>query len=290
MSCVKVRGSTGVYCIIGHPIAHSLSPAIHNTLFSTYGIDAVYVAFDVKPEALREALIGIKALDIRGCTVTIPHKEGVVTLLDEVDPVSQEIGAVNTIKNENGRLIGYNTDVWGFLEPLKGYAGELKGSDALLIGAGGAARAIVYAFKILGIGRLFIANRGEARGKMLEGFSLKMGLDAKYIGFDEKVLAKRARESKLIVNATPLGMHGVGGRVPVTSSDIRSDSIVYDIVYNPIETPLLVEARKAGARVISGVDMLIHQAVLAFKIWTGIHPKPEPLYEVVLKELKSKPC
>lgn len=288
LSCVRVRGSTYVYCIIGHPIAHSLSPVIHNTLFNMYNIDAIYVAFDVKPEKLREAINGIRSLNIKGCTVTIPHKERVIVLLDEVDPVAQKIGAVNTIKNENGKLIGYNTDVWGFLEPLTRFADALRGDSALLIGAGGAARAIVYALKTLGVGKLFIANRTKTRGKILEEYSLEIGLDAEYIGFDEKALNEKARKVKLIVNATPLGMHGIGGRVPITSNSIRSDTIVYDIVYNPVETPLLVEARKAGAKIITGVDMLIYQAMLAFKIWTGVHPEPDPLYDVVLKELKAK--
>ena len=288
MGQIEIRGTTSVYCIIGHPIAHSLSPAIHNTAFKLYGMDAVFVAFDVDPAMLREAVNGIRALGIKGLTVTIPHKERIIPYLDDVNPVAQSIGAVNTVKNENGKLIGYNTDVWGFMEPLKQLADRLKGGSALLVGAGGASRAIVYALKTLGIGKLFIANRTAERGKRLEGYASGLGIESKYIGFDEKQMNETAKNVDLIINATPLGMHGVGGRLPITSEYISRNAIVYDIVYNPLETPLLAEARKAGAIAISGVDMLVYQAVFAFEIWTGVRPDPEPLRDVVIRNLQSK--
>ena len=284
----EIRGTTSVYCIIGHPIAHSLSPAIHNTAFKLYGMDAVFVAFDVKPAMLEEAVNGMRALGIKGFTVTIPHKERIVAYLDDVDHVARRIGAVNTVKNEDGKLIGYNTDVWGFLEPLKPFAGRLKGGSVLLVGAGGASRAIVYALKTLGVEKLFIANRTARRGKRLEEYALSLGMESKYIGFDEKRMNETAKNVDLIVNATPLGMHGVGGSLPITSRYIDRNSIVYDIVYNPPETPLLAEARKAGATTISGVDMLVYQAAFAFEIWTGIRPDPKPLQDIVMQSLQSK--
>lgn len=285
---LRIRASTGVYCIIGYPIAHSLSPVIHNYAFRLYGIDAVYVAFEVRPEMLEVAVNGIRALGIKGLTVTIPHKERIVAYLDYIDDVAKGIGAVNTVKNEDGRLLGYNTDVWGFLEPLKPYTSKLKGGSVLLIGAGGAARAIVYALKSLGVTRVYIANRTADRGLLMEKYALSLGLDAKYIGFDEIYMNELSRSVDLIVNATPLGMHGVGGRVPIGSDYINKDAIVYDIVYNPLETPLLMEAKKAGAITIPGIEMLVFQAILAFEIWTGIRPEPKPLRDVVIKALKHQ--
>jgi len=281
----EIKATTDVYCIIGHPISHSLSPIIHNTAFKQYGIDAVYVAFDVKPEVLGTAVNGIKTLGIKGMTVTIPHKERIIPYLDSMDKIAQEIEAVNTVKNEGNKLIGYNTDVWGFLEPLKPYLTRLKEGSAILVGAGGAGRAIAYALRELKINKLFIANRTVDRGIQLVKYASKLGLEANFIGFDEHTLNEKAKSADLIINATPLGMHGVGGSIPINYEHINKNAIVYDIIPNPLETPLLKEARKAGAITISGVNMLVYQAVLAFKIWTGIYPDPKLLLDMVIKNL-----
>jgi shikimate dehydrogenase len=266
-----ISGKTRLLALIGHPVEHSLSPAMHNASFATGGLDYVYVALDVKPEDLPSAVRGAAALGFRGFNVTMPHKRAILPLLDDVDEGALISGAVNTVVVENSTLRGYNTDGGGLVEACREAGIELAGTRVLLLGAGGVAAAIALAFGCEGMGELRIANRSvehaiELRDK-LRGAGLK-----KVEVYPPDAPDQAAREAEVIVNATSLGMKD-GDPLPILVEHLDEGRVVCDAVYRPgRDTALIREARKRGARVVTGERMLLYQGVLAQQLWTGRKP------------------
>lgn len=266
------------YCIIGDPIDHSLSPAIHNAAFNSLGLNCSYIAFRVQEGQLKNSLDSLRAINIGGFNVTMPHKVRVLEYVDQYDKTVELVGAANTVKNEDGKFCAYNTDVLGFIKPLRQRGIDFSGFEVTILGAGGAARAIAVALAgERGIANINIVNRNTDRSKELANLLKKLGLKASIVSSDN--IQNIASKSNLIINTTPLGMKDEQSLIK--SSSIRKDAIVYDIVYKPINTNLLESARTAGAKVVYGYEMLLEQAIASFKIWIQRDPPIEPMKKVL---------
>lgn len=259
--------------VIGHPIAHSRSPLIHGTWLDAYGLDGTYEAIDVEPGALPTFIDRLRAGEFVGGNVTIPLKEPVFALCDSVDPLATTIGAVNTLVATHGRIRGFNTDYMGFLDNLDHQApGWSHGLEhAVVLGAGGASRAILVALRERGIGTIHLLNRSVDKAQALAlalGPSVRPGALADF--------AALAPLSGLVVNTTSVGMHGSAfPELPLAS--LPKSALVTDIVYVPLETPLLKESRALGIRTVDGLGMLLHQAVPGFEAWFGVRPEVTPM-------------
>jgi shikimate dehydrogenase len=252
--------------ILGWPVEHSLSPIMHNAAFRSLGLDWVYLYWPVPPQDLGAAVGGLRALGAAGANVTMPHKETVIQYLDAISGDARRAGAVNTIQRVGDRLIGHNTDVDGFRQLLVADAGfDPAGKRALILGAGGAARAAALALEDLAVGDIAIAGRSDDRAQGVA--SLGSGRPISWAEADAAV-----DDADLVVNATPLGMHDEN---PVPSARWRPDHTVVDLVYSPPVTPLTAAARAAGAEAWGGLGMLVHQAAASFRIWTGQAPSTE---------------
>lgn len=250
---------TALYGVIGNPVRHSLSPTLHNAAFSATNLNAVYLAFEI--EDIEECVKGIRALGIKGTSITIPFKTAVMPFLDEIDPLAKRIGAVNTIVNDGGRLKGYNTDALGALKALEEKI-KLPGMTCLIIGSGGAARAIGFVLKEKGA-NISIVNRSQKRGK-----ELARSLECRYFPLDELGAGK----ADILINTTPVGMYPQVDQSPVPEHVIEQEMVVMDIIYNPLETRLLRIAKVRGCTAISGIQMFLHQGAEQFRLWTGIDP------------------
>ena len=266
---LTVSGSTRLYGIMGYPVAHSLSPRMHTCAFQQHRLDCLYVAFPVVPQSLAAAVAGVLALGICGFNVTIPHKETILAQLDEVSPEARFIGAVNTVQIRDGRTIGYNTDGEGFLQPLRALPLAFAETSACILGAGGAARAITMALLQAGCPDLVIANRTHERGMRLAASLQEHFPQAQVRAVSFEQVEDAAGQSGLIVNATSVGLHHERTTL-LPDLCLHPGQLVYDIVYHPFDTPLLQAARRRGATVIPGIDMLIGQGAEAFRIWTGL--------------------
>lgn len=255
---------TKTYAVIGDPIDHSLSPAIHNSAFVFLRLDCTYIAYRIPKGQLADGLEALKKIKIAGFNVTIPHKLDMMKFLNEYDDDCKIIGATNTVVNDNGFLKGYNTDMDGFLDPIKKRNINCKGHDVLLVGAGGAARAIVVAFCKEKVRKITIANRTKEKAQELTGLASTLGTEADHTDLDNA--ADIAGKYKFIVNATSIGLKA--NSCPISTRTINKDCIVYDIVYMPVETEFIEQSKKKGASIIYGWEMLIGQAMRSFEIWT----------------------
>ncbi|MTH52502.1 shikimate dehydrogenase [Bacillus mangrovi] len=272
-----------LYGIIGCPVGHSMSPDIHNQAFKALGIKASYHRFHVEKSSIKAAVEGIRALGIKGANVTIPHKEAVLEFLDETDPSARAMGAVNTIVNRDGRLIGYNTDGPGYIESIKPFTGSnLKDLKCLIIGAGGAARGIYSALALEGIKEADIANRTIEKAALIikespagtKGTALTLTeAEARLSGYD------------LIIQTTSIGMSPNVNGQPLSLEKVRSGTLVSDIIYNPMKTAFLKDAEHRGCRIIPGIGMFVYQAALSFRHWTGVLPDIRMMEETVKKKL-----
>uniref|UniRef100_A0A7C3SID2 Shikimate dehydrogenase (NADP(+)) n=1 Tax=Desulfobacca acetoxidans TaxID=60893 RepID=A0A7C3SID2_9BACT len=251
-----IDGNTKVYGILGRPVVHSLSPPMHNAAFRELGINAVYVAFPVTD--LAQAVAGLRGLNIRGVSVTIPFKEEIIPLLDEVDSLAAHIGAVNTVVNQEGRLIGYNTDWLGAVAALKGKT-LIKGRHFLVLGAGGASRAIIFGIQKEG-GRVSLTDIDPDRAAIL---AREFGVEA----LPPEALGQCP--ARVLINAAPVGMEPRVEDIPIDPELLGRFHLVMDIVYRPLRTRLLQEAEARGCQTIDGLQMLIHQGVAQFERWTG---------------------
>lgn len=280
-----MTSKTQLVGLFGHPVSHSQSPLMHNAAFAETGLAFAYAAFDVSPEALEDAVEGIRALGIKGVNVTIPHKVAIMPMLDEIDPLAKKIGAVNTVVNEDGRLIGYNTDGLGYVRSLVEETGiSLEQQVVTLLGAGGAARAVAFTLAEQGVKEIRIINRSREKAAFL----------AEHVGtiVPTQVVEQESGEaaiadSTLLINTTSIGMFPHVQDMPVPSAWLHSGLVVSDLIYNPLETRLLREARELGARVHSGVGMFVNQGALAFELWTGQAAPSETMRAVVLEQLKK---
>jgi shikimate dehydrogenase len=271
---MQITGTTQIYGIFGDPVSHSLSPTMQNEAFRLAGIDAVYLPFHVVPRALEKAVLGARALQIRGFNVTIPHKETILPLLDEVDALARLIGAVNTVVNGQGQLVGYNTDAPGLLRAL---AEDLQfdpaGKNIVLLGAGGAARAALVALAQRGAAAITIANRDRERARSLveEFRPVLPGTSLAHRGLGEESLHPDLGRCDLLVNSTSVGLKE-GPGVPVDTAFLPAHACLYDMVYRQGGTPLLQAARARGLPAADGLGMLAAQGEEAFFLWTGRRP------------------
>lgn len=282
-----ISGNTTICGLIGDPVGHSVSPAMHNAAFSSMGLDYIYLPFRVKKDNLAAAIDGLRALNMRGLNVTIPHKVAIIPLLDELEPLAHKIGAVNTIVNENNHLKGYNTDAGGFLKALLERGVEPDDKKVVILGAGGASRAISFSLADRGA-ELVILNRQlemdwaiELAGSVSR-FSAKA---VKALELNEKNLSSVLESTDILVNATSVGMSPNTSHSPVPARLLRPGLVVFDVVYNPIKTRLLAEAVAAGAETINGIDMLVWQGALAFELWTGATAPIEIMKAAAVKAL-----
>ncbi|MDE1763499.1 MAG: shikimate dehydrogenase [Thaumarchaeota archaeon] len=264
---------TRTFAVIGDPIDHSLSPALHNASFGFLRLDCTYIAYRIPKGELDASIADLKKIGIAGFNVTIPHKVDMMRLLDEADYECKTVGATNTVVNTDGRLKGYNTDVEGFLDPIRKKNIDCRDSDVLVIGSGGAARAIVAGFAKEKARKITITNRTQENAENIVKFARQIGTESEYV--DLARAGDIASSFKLIVNATSVGLKGMG--LPISTKNITKNSIVYDIVYMPVETPLIQQAKEQGATIIYGWEMLLAQAMKSFEIWIG---RPAP-YEAM---------
>ena len=284
-----ISGQTTICGIIGDPIGHTMSPAMHNAAFKSLGLNYVYVPFKVKSMELRKAIEGIRGLNLRGVNVTIPHKVAVVQLLDKLDPLAERIGAVNTIVNDEGILTGYNTDATGFLQTLHDRNIEPAEKKVLLLGAGGAARAIGHILT-REKARVTILNRKQDLSwaeDLAARLSRNYKTEVKALELTAENLKKAVNNAEILVNATSLGMSPEIDATPVPAELLRADLTVFDVVYNPLQTRLLREAKAVGAQTIDGLEMLVRQGAVSFEIWTGVKPPVEVMREAALSLLQK---
>lgn len=288
---LEISGRTRIVGIIGWPVEHSLSPAMHNAAFAAAGLDFAYVALPVPPERVKDAIMSIRAMGLRGVNVTVPHKQAVLPFLDKIGPLARLLGAVNTIINDNGVLRGENTDGYGFMTALREGAGfEAKGTSCAIIGTGGAGRALAFTLALDGAARLTLVNRpmdwAEAVAKEMQDKAKDLPeplAELSVHGLDDPGLASQLAECDLIVNSTSLGMHE-GDPSALPGDAFPAKAVVCDIVYTQRETLFSRLARERGCRTVHGLGMLLHQGARAFELWTG----QKPDVELMRKTLKEK--
>ncbi|MFC0333620.1 shikimate dehydrogenase [Paenibacillus sepulcri] len=276
-----VDSHTILYSVIGDPIHHSKSPVMMNRAFRETGINGIYTAFHIKDAQLPDFVAGVRAMGIRGVNVTIPHKLAVMPLLDEIDESARAIGAVNTIVNHDGRLVGYNTDGIGYVRSLKEEAEpNLAGKRILIVGAGGATRGIVYALAREGAASITISNRTVQRAEELVlAFEGQTDI-LRAIG--NEALREACGEADIIINTTSLGMHPKIDETPVDASWLAPGAIASDLIYNPMTTRFLAEAKQRGCSIHGGLGMFIYQGAYAFEFWTDRKAPVEAMRSAVL--------
>lgn len=282
-----IDAKTKLIGLLGLPVDHSFSPAMQNAAFEQLSLNYVYLAFPVNPEDVGTVLMAFRAAGVAGLNVTAPHKEAVIPYLDEITSEAAYAGAVNTIVNDNGRLVGYNTDGTGFLRSLEKDGGIIPEQKTfLLLGAGGACRAVAVALALSGARQIYIANRSFSRAVELAGRinQIKSGVVTPLnLVVDE--MAPFAKESDVVINTTSVGMFPQTDVSPIANpaSLLRPSQLVCDLIYNPPKTLLLTQAEKAGCTIMTGEGMLLHQGTEAFRLWTG-HEPPVDLMRVILRK------
>ncbi len=270
-----------LFGVLGNPIKHSMSPLIHNDAFNKHSIDGVYLPFCIEDNELKQAVEGLKALGAGGFNVTVPFKSRIIPYMDVLDDFANEVGAVNTVVIKDGRLYGYNTDGPGFIKGLLTITDRLDGKNVLIIGAGGAARGIYFALAKTGVAKIDIANRTVLSAEQLL---------ADYQGNkDSGVISLKEAESSLgrydiIIQTTSVGLADIDAS-PLSLRELNKNAVVCDIIYNPLETKILKEAKERGNKIQNGVDMFVNQGALAFELWTGIMPDTERMKRLVLLQL-----
>ena len=284
--------NTELIGLIGHPIKHSYSPFIQNFALEQMNLDYVYLPFDVPSENLKAAVNGVLALGLKGLNVTLPHKEKIIKFLDEVSEEASIIGAINTIVNDHGKLMGYNTDAFGILETLLPFKEKISGAKATVIGAGGSARAVIYTLlRYFKPEEINIINRTQQKADTLANdFSLKMRYDL-FHTFElfPPDNVGTLRDSKLIVNATTIGMYPeIEDTITDIDDSFNEDQIVFDLIYNPTKTKFLKTAEMQGAKVVGGLKMLIAQAAKSFKLWTGLDMPVEVIADSLQEYIKQQ--
>ena len=281
-----VSGTTRIYGIIGNPVKHTLSPLMHNTAFKAMGLNCIYIPFQVKKTELNAAIEGIRALNIYGLNVTMPHKLTIIPIIDRLDPLAKRIGAVNTVVNDEGTLTGYNTDAAGFIKALLENGVDPRDKKIVVFGAGGVSRAICFALAEQEC-EISIVNRTIDRARELANLvSIVSSQKVKSFSMLEGTLCKPLGEADIVVNATSMGMGENIGKSVVNAGLLHSSIFVFDTIYHPIETQLLRDAKKIGAQVIGGLDMLLWQGAIAFKKWTGLDAPFELMKNELTRVLK----
>jgi shikimate dehydrogenase len=283
---MKITGHTKIIGVIGDPIEHSRSPQMHNAVIQELGLDYVYVPFHVTADQLLSAVNGFKALNVAGINVTLPHKKAVLPLMDEISKEAQLIGAVNTMVFRDGKVEGYNTDARGFIASLyEEGIDSVKGMNVVLLGAGGAAQAVVTGLAIEEVPRITIANRTlENAIKLADEMSRKTGIQMIGLSLTDNLLPKLASECDLLVSTITAGMDP-NIELCINLDWLNKNCIVCDIVYTPPETNLLKEAKDKGLKTVGGMGMLVHQGAISFQQWTGIQPPIEIMRKALIQAL-----
>lgn len=284
---MKITGRTKIVGVIGDPVEHSCSPAMHNAAFQEMDMDYVYVPFRVKAEQLPAAINGFKALNVVGINVTLPHKRAVMFLMDSVSKEAELIGAVNTMVFKDGMVEGHNTDAQGFIASLQEEGINVKGMKVIVLGAGGGAQAVVAGLALEGADRIVIANRTREKAVQLaETMSRKMNILAKGISLSDERLPDYISESDLLVSTVTVSMD-TSVPVVVNPDWFHKDLVVCDIVYTPPETNLLKAASRRGLKTIGGAGMLVHQGAISFKLWTGKQPPLKTMRRALIEALRT---
>jgi shikimate dehydrogenase len=284
----ELSGKTQVYGVIGDPIEHSLSPAMHNAAFHALKIDAVFLAFNVKLGKIEDALHGMRSLGIRGLNVTMPHKNAVIPYLDEVDEIAKFLCSVNSIFNDNGKLRGFSTDGTGAHRALEENGTTLSGKKLVLIVGGGAAKAIAYTLA-KEVTELVLLNRTPEKTKPLaEAINRTLHKKITTHTLSSNAIRESLQGADIIINATSVGMHPHVAESLIEPEWLKPDMTVMDIVYKPMETKLAKDAKAAGARVISGLEMLIYQGAASFEIWNGQPAPVKVMRQAALNQLQQR--
>lgn len=289
---IDIRGTTRLVAILADPVAHSLSPAMHNAAFARHALDYAYVPLRVRPADLGAAVEGLRAGNFRGANVTLPHKQAVVPFLDEVSETSHMMGVVNTIVNDDGRLKGTTTDPIGFLECFREAGHTFQGKTVALIGNGGSARTIAFALALEDKpARVILVGRDTDKSRRLIGeIGGKIG-DAAAQTMESVSLADYSSvrlDAQVVVNATPIGMDPDVETSPLAPRDLADGQIVYDIVYVPEKTRLIRDAEARGLKTVGGLGMLVHQGRASFRLWTGLEPDASLFYQAARAQLSSR--
>ena len=283
---INLSGKTKIAILIGNPVEHSMSPKMHTLAFKEINMDAVYLATKVENDKVQEAINSIRALNLLGANVTVPHKVSVMKYVDEIDPIAKDIGAVNTIVNDNRKLFATNTDGIGFIRSVKEAGVNLKGMKAVMVGAGGVARAIAF-YLLQEIDSLKLTDlKDEVSTELVLKLKKRYGDKVNKFDLSNENLEKELKDANFLINCTPVGMHPKDDKSPVPKEFLRKDLVVFDAVYNPLETLLLKNAKALGAIVISGVKMFIYQGVEAFERWTKKQAPVKLMEKIVLETLK----
>jgi shikimate dehydrogenase len=287
---MNITSKTRVCALIGDPVEHSMSPPMHNAAYAELGLDFVYVSFRVASERLPEAVAGLRALNVRGFNVTMPHKVAIIPLLDSLDPLAEKIGAVNTVVNDDGVLTGHNTDGLGVLQALRVKGVEPEGKKVVVVGAGGASRSISYVLAREGA-RLTILNRKlelDWAENIAASLRKDLGAEAGVLELGFSQLQSALAGADILVQATSVGMGPQADASLVPAELLTGGLTVFDVIYYPLKTKLLREAEAAGCLTIGGVDMLAWQGVLCFEKWTGLTPSFETMRREALKIIQKE--
>ncbi len=282
--------STKLIILLGNPLGHSVSPPMHNRVFEVLNMDCCYMPVEVTAENLEKVFTGLTKMNVLGFNVTIPHKIRIMEFLDELDPLAETIGAVNTICLKNGRTIGYNTDGEGFIRSLTKETGlPVTGKRFFLLGCGGAARAIAMTLAFKGAEKIFICNRTPEKAEALAGeINKNIRRCAEVVEQTAQNQAEALQDCHVLINTTSLGMHPNDKVLPIDKSLLQPHLIVADIVYNPLHTELLRAADAAGCPIVPGLGMLIYQGAAAFSLWTGVEPLITEMSETVYSIMKKR--
>ncbi len=279
-----VDAKTKLICILGHPVGHSKSPIMHNAILQDKNINASYMAFDVKPEDLEEAVKGLRKLSFLGANITIPHKEAVINYVDELTDEARNIGAVNTLFMKDGKLYGDNTDGRGFIISLMKDGGfDPKDKTALVLGAGGASKAVCSKLVLEGITKMYLSDLDQNKAEELKTHLNKLDPKIEVKLIKKETLDEVAKGSQLIVNCTPVGMKD-SDPLLVAEESLNDKQFVFDLIYNPEKTKLIETAEKKGAKTLNGLGMLIYQGALSFEKWTLQKPDTKKMFEIVKGE------
>lgn len=284
---VAINTETKMIGLLGYPLKHSYSPAMQNAAFQKMGLNKIYIPIEVTEENLGDVIKGMSKMNFAGFNVTIPHKINVMEYLDEIDELAKMIGAVNTVINKDGRLKGYNTDGNGFLRSFEIGTGEsVKKKKILIIGSGGASRAISMTMAVNGAEKIYICNRTLDKAvELADDINKKTGSPLVAAALKYNDIEDVLQYTDIIINTTSVGMHPDTDALPIDKRLLDKRFIVCDIVYNPLKTKLLEEAEKVGCKILTGISMLVYQGAEAFKIWTGIEPTVEIMFDEINKIL-----
>lgn len=293
---MEILGTTRLIALLGDPVSHSLSPTMHNPAFEQNGIDFAYVPLRVKSNDLQTAVQALRIFNFRGANITLPHKQDIIPFLDEISDLSRLIGAVNTIVNDNGRLLGTTTDPDGFLEAFREVGNAFAGQAVAILGNGGSARTIAVTLLTQDVpSRVILVGRDETKTQNLAqeiSSSLKKNhAQASALKLETCTFAgysKISREVQIVVNATPVGMHPNSASSPLNPGDLQAGQIIYDIVYVPEETQLIRDAQAMGLKTVGGLGMLVHQGRASFELWTGTKPEAAQFYASARDQLARR--